>query len=83
LYPLAADVMDWAGTGVAGTAAVNQLTPLAPAELQDEMATMLSMYLVASTVEGPLPNEELLAYAEPFAYAAITVFDYCGFTFTG
>ncbi len=30
LYPLAADVMDWAGTGAAGIDAVNQLIPLAP-----------------------------------------------------
>jgi hypothetical protein len=83
LYPLAADVMDWAGTGAAGIDAVNQLIPLAPAELQDEMATMMAMYQASSTVSGPLPNEAVLAVAEPFAYAAITVFEYCGFTYTG
>jgi hypothetical protein len=57
--------------------------PSETAELQDEMATMMAMYQASSTVSGPLPNEAVLAVAEPFAYAAITVFEYCGLTYTG
>jgi hypothetical protein len=47
------------------------------------MATMMAMYQASTTVSGPLPNEAVLAVAEPFAYAAITVFEYCGSTCTG
>lgn len=80
IYPLDAALMDWAGMGAAGIEAMNQLMPLGPAELADELATMMQMYQTSSTVSGGFPDEAVLALAEPFANASIAVADYCGFT---
>jgi hypothetical protein len=77
LYPLDAPLMDWPAMGAAGIAAIGQLSPLAPAELSDEMGVMMQMYQAATTASG-LPNEAVLAVAEPFANAALTVVAYCG-----